>query len=82
MSRCRAMIEVSEAFVNGICMAQLNRTERDTGPELQTRKSDEKGYILVRCGREEGACTDKWGHLIWLFDQPCCGEPHSYLEED
>ena len=81
MSRCRAMLEVSEEFIQAICFSSLDDLEQEAGPELQTRKSGEKGCLLVRCGREEGECNDSLGHLVWLFDQPCRAPFHSYLEE-
>ena len=81
MSQCRAMLEVSEEFVQAICVARLDRPFDEDEHEPITRNSDRKGHILVRCGRQEGECDDAWGHLIWLSGQPCGGEFHSYLEE-
>ena len=81
MSQCRAMVEVSEEFVQAICFARLDRPERDDGSRPTARKSDRKGHMLIRCGRPEGECRDSLGHLVWLFGHPCGGEFYSYMED-
>ena len=82
MSRCRALLEVSQEFIEAICGASLDRPSSEFDSQPVTRKSKRPGHILVRCDRQEGECNDAWGHLVYLFDQPCKGEFHSYMEDE